>query len=270
MIGRPIIRLDSVSSTQDILFRLAERGAREGTTVVARHQTGGRGRAGRSWSTPPGEALLFSVLFRPELPPDRLSPLSVLVADAIAMTVQSSFAIQPTIKWPNDVLVRGRKLSGVLIQVRGGIAVAGIGLNVLSRPDGLPHGATSIHAETGRDIDLDVLLHELLHAIGDRYRSVQRNDIGPAIQRVNDRLHLRGEEVTLQDGERIIRGRVAGVRDDGALLLDVDGETRAVVSGELVRGPRPAKPTSGVHFPEPRYTSHEAINRPVGPSESDT
>ena len=238
MIGRPIIRLDSVVSTQDLLFRLGERGAGEGTTVVARHQSGGRGRGGRAWSTPPGEALLFSVLFRPRLPPDGLTPFSILIADALATTLAEKFSIAPTIKWPNDVLVDGRKISGVLIQMRSGMAVAGIGLNVLSRRDALPEGATSLRAEAGRDIELDDLLHTLLDAIDDRYRALLFGETREAMNRVQERLYLNGEEVTLQDGDRVLRGRVRGVRDDGALLLDVGGETRAIVSGELVRGPR--------------------------------
>lgn len=242
MIGRPIIRLDAVRSTQDVLFRLGERGAGEGTTVVARHQTGGRGRGGRAWATPPGEALLFSILLRPGLPPDRLSPLSILIADALATTVTDTLGLETRIKWPNDVLVRGRKLSGILIQSRGDMAVAGIGLNVLSRPADLPDGATSLRAETGQEVDLDHLLHLLLAAIDDRYQLLLRGDIGNLIGRVDGRLHLRGERVTLRDGDRTLLGQIIGLRDDGALLLDVDGESRAIVSGELVRGPKAAMP----------------------------
>lgn len=270
MIGRPIIRLDSVGSTQDILFRLGDLGAGEGTTVVARHQRGGRGRGDRVWSTPPGEALLFSVLFRAGLPPDRLSPFSILIADALAETVAGEFGIATTIKWPNDVLAGGRKLSGILIQARGGMAVAGVGMNVLSLPDALPEGATSLRAETGRDIDQDGLLRILLGAINDRYHALLTGDIQDAIDRVNSRLHLRDEDVVVHDGDRTLHGRVMGVRGDGALLLDVDGESRAIVSGELVRGPRAVVSQIAAQVPEARYTSHEALNRPVGPNESDT
>lgn len=238
MIGRPIIRLDSVPSTQDVAFRLAAGGAVEGTTVVARHQFGGRGRAGRAWTTPPGEALLFSVLFRPDLSPVQLSPLSILISDAIGETIESGFDLQSAIKWPNDVLIDGRKISGILIQVRGRVAVAGIGLNLLSAPADLPPNATSLRNEVGGDVDADRLLSDLLDAIGERYRQLRMGDIDIIIRRVNDRLYLRGQIATLQDGDRTIVGRVEAVRDDGALLLDVDGESRAVVSGELVRGPR--------------------------------
>lgn len=242
MIGRPIIRLDAVSSTQDTVFRLVALGAGEGTTVVAGYQSGGRGRAGRAWVAPPGQALLFSILFRPQVPPHRLSPLSILVADAISTTLAREFGLDPAIKWPNDVLVGGRKLCGILIQARPGVAVAGIGLNVSIAPSELPDGATSLDTEAGYPVDRDALLHALLRAIGERYDDLLRGDLDDAMARVDARLHLKGEQVTLQDGDRTLEGRVRGVREDGALLLEVDGALRAIVSGELTRGPRPVMP----------------------------
>lgn len=241
MIGRPIIRLDSVPSTQDVVFRLADRGAAEGLTVLARHQSAGRGRAGRAWIAPPGSALTFSVLLRPDIPPASLMPFSLLVADAIAETILAMHGVQSTIKWPNDVLVGGRKLSGVLLQARGGVAVLGVGLNVRTPAADLPDGATSLVVESGAGSapDPDLLLGPLLHAIAGRYRSVRSGDTGEAMDRVHRRLHLRGEQVVLRDGDRERRGRILGVRGDGALLLEEDGHPRAIVSGELVRGPRP-------------------------------
>lgn len=236
MIGRPILTLDEVESTQDLAFRLGQLGAREGTVVVARYQRAGRGRAGRTWIASPGAALLFSLLLRPSgsLP----GVFSLLVADAIAETVADSYALDPRVKWPNDVLIGGRKVSGVLIQVRGGMAALGVGINVLTEASGLPEGATSLRAETGREIAPVDALARLLPAIEERYRAAMLGDAS-AVARVEARLAMRGEQVTLRDGDRVIHGRVTGLRDDGALLLDVDGALRAVVSGELVRGPRP-------------------------------
>src|SRR5690606_19748294 len=147
------------------------------------------------------------------------------------------YGLQAEIKWPNDVLINGLKLSGILIQVRNGMAVAGIGLNALSGAGDLPDGATSVRNETGEDVDLDDLLAALLASIGARYRDLQRGDIRETIERVNARLYLRDANVTLNDGDRTIQGRVIRVREDGALLLDAAGTTRAVVSGELARGP---------------------------------
>lgn len=248
MIGRPIIRLDEVGSTQDLVFRLGELGAPEGTVVVAGYQRAGRGRAGRTWVAPPGAALLFSALLRPAgvLP----GAFSLLVADAIA-EMASAYGLEPAVKWPNDVLVAGRKLSGVLIQVRSGMAALGIGLNVRTRPGELPEGATSLLAETGREATLAAVLADLLPLIGDRYRRAMAGDAGAAIARIEERLFLRGEMATVRDGDRVLQGRVHGVRADGALLIEVDGACRAVVAGELARGPQPLLPDPMPGFGKP-------------------
>lgn len=240
MIGRPILRLEDVASTQDVAFRLGELGAREGTVVVAKHQRAGRGRAGRTWVASPGAALLFSVLLRPERPLPGV--FSLLVADAIAETVSDAYGLDPRVKWPNDVLIDSRKLSGVLIQARNGMAVLGIGLNVRTEAIDLPEGATSLRAETGQMIDPAEMLERLLPAIDQRYRAVMTGDVASTVSRVQARLAMRGERVTLRDGDREMKGRVKGLRHDGALLLEVDDGIRAVVSGELVRGPRPVSP----------------------------
>jgi BirA family transcriptional regulator, biotin operon repressor / biotin---[acetyl-CoA-carboxylase] ligase len=240
MIGRPIIRLDSVSSTQDLAFGLGDRGAPEGTVVLARHQRAGRGRAGRMWIAHPGDALMFSILLRPPVRPDRLAPFSVLIADAIAETIGGLYGLDSQVKWPNDVLIGGRKLSGVLIQARAGMAVVGIGVNVRAMAGDLPEGATSLMLETGSGQDVDRLLHSLLPAIDARYADVLAGKTEDAIRRVNERLFLRGQNAVISDGMRERQGRLLRVRPDGALLLDTGGAVEVVVSGELVRGPRPS------------------------------
>lgn len=242
MIGRPLIRLDSVTSTQDVAFRLADLGAPEGTTVLARHQTGGRGRAGRSWETVPGDALLFSLVLRPSRTGDRLTPLSILVADGVANALVSLYDLSPSIKWPNDVLLGGRKVSGVLIQVRGGVAVVGVGINLIAGRESLPEGATSIRTENSSDPDPDVLLQEALSRIGRRYHSLLDDDIARDIVGLNERLWLRGQVVSVQVADRMVNGIIHGVRADGALLLDTQDGARAIVSGELTRGPRSTLP----------------------------
>jgi len=242
MIGRPLVRFDTVTSTQDIAFRLASLGATEGTTILARYQSGGRGRVGRRWITEPGDALLFSIILRPTVPPGCLSSLSILVADAIASSLYSLHGLSAAIKWPNDVLLGGRKLSGVLIQVRGDVAVMGVGINLSGRPGALPDGATSIREHAGAAHDGEELLADILTGIDGRYRSVVAGEGGSLIAAVNDRLWLRGSRVSIDDGGRIVSGTLRGLREDGALLLDTENGTCAIVSGELARGPRALLP----------------------------
>jgi BirA family biotin operon repressor/biotin-[acetyl-CoA-carboxylase] ligase len=244
MIGRPLYRFDAVTSTQDLVLRLAELGAPEGTTVVAGYQSGGRGRAGRSWTTRRGEALLLSILLRPSVPAERFSVFSLLVGDAIATILERSFDLRPAVKWPNDVMLNARKVSGVLITTRsqpgGGprTAAVGIGINLNSSADHLPPGATSVVAETGSPVDLDAVRFALLQEIDQRYTSLNADDIDQYVHQMNRRLFLRGDQVSVDDAGRIVAGRLQAVERDGSLLLYTSEGIRRVVSGEMTRGPR--------------------------------
>lgn len=246
MIGRPLIRLDEVDSTQRFAFDLAARGASEGTVVRAGFQSGGRGRSGRSWTVPAGEALLFSILLRPHVPPARLAPLSLMVGDAIASVIEETIGLPSAIKWPNDVLIGGRKVAGILIQTRldhdtgGTIAVIGIGVNISSPRERLPEGATSLEAELETAADAERIFHAVLHALGERFNDLLRGETWASLSGVEQRLWLRGETVTLDDAGHRITGIIQGIDETGALLLTTPGGSRRVVSGELTRGPRRA------------------------------
>lgn len=242
MLGRPRITLDDVPSTMEVTAMLAARGATEGTTVVARHQSAGRGRANRTWVAAPGTALLCSVLLRPGRPLADLTPMSVLVADSIAAAVRRLHGLGARIKWPNDVLVGDRKICGVLIQTRsspGGLAmIVGFGVNTQIPASDLPEGATSIVAEGATAIDHDALLATVMDELAVRYRDLMDGQAGTHLARIGDRLAMRGEEVEVRDGERVLRGLLRGIDADGALLLDTGGQMRRVVVGDVVRGPR--------------------------------
>lgn len=243
MIGRPLVRLESVGSTQDITFELAERGAAEGTTVLARYQQTGRGRAGRKWESVPGDALMFSIVLRPSFSINRLGLLSLLAGDAIAGALNELYTFTPAVKWPNDVLVDGEKVSGVLTQtrIRGTapvIAVLGIGINVNSDQKNLPSGASSVRSILGHHVDPEPLFRTVLTGLEQRYRNLQVGDVSGWLERIDQHLWLKGEDVTLHDAERLRSGRLLGVDDTGALHLQTEEGPVRIVSGELVRGPR--------------------------------
>src|SRR3990172_8195117 len=143
-----------VTSTMDVLAELAEDGAPEGTVVIADHQTAGRGRLSRSWLAPPGTALLMSILFRPDLPPERLGHVTMAVGLGTlhALDARLLSGRRAALKWPNDVLVEGRKIAGLLAEARlspgrPGAVIVGLGLNVHQTGAALPEGATSLVAE---------------------------------------------------------------------------------------------------------------------------
>jgi BirA family biotin operon repressor/biotin-[acetyl-CoA-carboxylase] ligase len=161
--------VESTPSTQLLLAADAP----EGAVVAAGEQTAGRGRLGRSWVAPAGTSLLCSVQLRPTVSPDRLPELTGVVAHACADAIEAVAGLGTEIKFPNDVLVGGRKVAGILAEARDGRVVAGIGVNVniaeADLPTGLETPATSLLAETGREIDRAELLVELLERLEQRY-----------------------------------------------------------------------------------------------------
>jgi BirA family biotin operon repressor/biotin-[acetyl-CoA-carboxylase] ligase len=161
--------VESTPSTQLLLAPDAP----EGAVVVAGEQTAGRGRLGRSWVAPAGTSLLCSVQLRPTVSPDRLPELTGVVAHACADAIEAVTGLGSEIKFPNDVLVGGCKVAGILAEAREGRVVAGIGVNVniaeADLPTGLETPATSLLAETGREIDRAELLVELLERLERRY-----------------------------------------------------------------------------------------------------
>ncbi|MGB3329484.1 MAG: biotin--[acetyl-CoA-carboxylase] ligase [Thermomicrobiales bacterium] len=245
--GWPLVRLDVTGSTMDDALALARHGAGHGTVVVAGLQTAGRGRADRRWETPPGTALLMSVILRPNLPMAALSPLSMLAALAVReIAIACGVADDDIrIKWPNDVLIQGKKVSGILTRVHHlvpgelPVVVLGIGLNVTVSPASLPATGTSLSQNTGATLDVDAVREMLLHRLDLAVSSLITGTLDPAMAVLDRVLAYRGEVVDLQDGNTVRTGILAGVDRSGALVLDVEGQRTVVVSGDLTRGPRP-------------------------------
>ncbi|MBA2276647.1 MAG: biotin--[acetyl-CoA-carboxylase] ligase [Chloroflexia bacterium] len=242
-IGRPLLRRHAVTSTMDELADLARGGAAEGTTLLADFQTAGRGRSGRVWDAPAGTSLLFSVLLRPRLSLERLTSLSMLIAACVADVVETITGLHAAIKWPNDVLIHGRKCCGILTRVtplpgEPPIVILGVGFNVNSRADQLLPGATSLLAETGQEVEQEPLLAAFLSTIGAMYGALMRDDLGDWWPLASARLAYVGETVVVRDGDREILGTLVGVAPSGALLLRQEtGQLHELASGELVRGP---------------------------------
>ena len=167
--GHPYTYIASTPSTQ--LLLPAE--APEGTLVAADEQTAGRGRLGRRWLAPAGSSLLCSLQLRPTVPSERLPELTVVASRGCAEAIAALTQLEPELKFPNDLLVGGRKLAGILAEAREGRVVLGIGVNVNLAAEQLPQEvdlpATSLLVETGRELDRAELLAELLHRLERRY-----------------------------------------------------------------------------------------------------
>ncbi len=231
-----VVRVGSVPSTQAVAFDLAERGARDRTVVVADHQSAGRGRRGRRWEDEPGASLLVSILLRPRLGPDRLPGLSHVAAIAVGEALAAVAALAPRLKWPNDVLVGGRKIAGILLESRlsamnSAITILGIGVNVAQRefPSELAGRATSVALETGRAVDRDVLLAALLDRFDTWRACLEGQGFGPVRERWLALSETMGRRVTV-DG---LTGIAVDLDQDGALVLETGAGRHRVVAGTI-------------------------------------
>jgi BirA family biotin operon repressor/biotin-[acetyl-CoA-carboxylase] ligase len=230
VIGSSIHRLDVVDSTQSMLARLARAGAPDGTVVTARHQTGGRGRRGRAWWDAPGESLLLSVLLRPAVPAGYVSQLSLVAALAVTDALAAAAGVMGGIRWPNDVLVGGSKISGILPDAvcdtdgRVEHAIVGIGINLDQRsfPPELAGQATSLRLLTGRAHDPARVEAAVLTALRVRYDAWLSGGFGALRDAWRSRSSTLGTRVSLPDGGN---GMAVDVDGDGALLVDAGGGT---------------------------------------------
>jgi BirA family biotin operon repressor/biotin-[acetyl-CoA-carboxylase] ligase len=228
--GRPYRWSEECASTQD---ELRDAGLPDGAVAVTEHQTGGRGRSGRSWSDVAGRSLLLSVLLRPPAG-GPVEQLSLVVGLAVAEAIEATTGLATTIKWPNDVLVGERKVAGILLESSGETVICGIGVNVAQDDSELPAGtrlpSTSLRVATGRAQDRLTLLVTLLASLESRYETWLAAALAPLLPELERRDALRGKAVTIGSHT----GTAGGIASDGRLrILTPEGET-LVASGEVV------------------------------------
>ncbi|MBN1202792.1 MAG: biotin--[acetyl-CoA-carboxylase] ligase [Anaerolineae bacterium] len=242
---RPFRFVVSTTSTQDIArgWLQDDPALRSGAVVITEHQTTGRGRQGREWQSPPGAGILCSLILRPHIAPDQLPRMTMIGGLAVTEALDPLLPGAAVLKWPNDVLVRGRKICGILSEIawigdQPGPVILGIGLNVRMNFDGtdLADYATSLEPELGRSIDRHTLLPDLLRRMDHWTGRAQE----PALLEAwRDRLGTLGKRVTVYvnpqryDGESFT-GVAETVDDLGALLVRLEsGEVRRVIAADV-------------------------------------
>ena len=231
--GWTLVALDTVGSTNDEAAQLADSGAPEGTVVWSREQTGGRGRRGRVWASPVGN-LYTSTILRPDCPAQRAAELGFAAALAVADIVPAGREVR--VKWPNDVLVDGGKIAGILLESAIGQTgqvqhvVAGIGVNVGFAPQ-LPEMRYPGSALGG---SIEAALEKLAAALAARLAEWRREGFETVRAAWLAKAGPIGAEVDVKLGEGLVRGRFAGLDREGALLLDTATGPRKIVSGELL------------------------------------
>lgn len=237
-VGRRLIYCSSTLSTQDVARAEAERGTPEGTLVLAEEQTAGRGRLGRTWVSPAGANLYLTLVMRP--PAAHLRWLSIIAPLAVAQAVEETTGLSPRIKWPNDLLLAGRKLCGVLIEseLSGGeprYALVGIGLNVNLKVEALPEIAqiaTSLRRELGREVPREEVLAALLNRFEALYGEAQRGRT--VYEGWRSRLETLGRQVRVTFGDQREEGLAEDVDPQGRLILRrADGSRIALEAGEV-------------------------------------
>jgi BirA family biotin operon repressor/biotin-[acetyl-CoA-carboxylase] ligase len=233
-----------IDSTNTYARHLAEAGAREGEIVIAEAQTQGRGRLGRLWQSPPFANLYFSVILRPQLPPMQAPQITLTAAVALAETVASFIAQPVMIKWPNDILVDGRKLAGILTEAscdpdKVNFVILGIGVNlnyrVAAMPEEIRAHATSMAELTGRSIHRESFLRRLLQGLDRCYGELDEFGFAGLAPRWEAHFGLRGKRVRVELLDQIVVGRATGIDRDGALLIEDDrGMRQRVLAGDVI------------------------------------
>jgi BirA family biotin operon repressor/biotin-[acetyl-CoA-carboxylase] ligase len=241
-VGQVVHWFAEVRSTNDVAKALAEQGAGHGEVVVAESQTAGRGRRGRSWSSPPGRNLYISVVLRPELPPSRAPELTLLASVALCQAIRDG-GVDAAIKWPNDVLVRGRKVAGILLEMAAETdqlqwVVIGAGVNVNARAEDFPlelrEVATSMALERGEPVPRALFAAAVLGALETWLDRHAAEGFGPVRERWRQMCDTLGREVRVKlAGEGDLVGVAEDVDASGALLVRAGGEVHRVLAGDV-------------------------------------
>ena len=243
--GKRIICRDECTSTQDIAAELARGGEPEGLVVIADTQTRGRGRKGRSWISTPGAGICLSIILRPGLKPSQIAQIPLVAGVAAARAIRAVTGLKPDIKWPNDILVGGKKVAGILTEMSCELdhinhVILGIGINVNTLKSDLPESirdiATSLCAECGHNISRVALVQRFLNELESLYRSYQADGFVSIRQEWKSLSNTIGSQVEITDGGKRLTGEVLDIDGDGFLLLKTDaGSIERIVAGDVVK-----------------------------------
>jgi BirA family biotin operon repressor/biotin-[acetyl-CoA-carboxylase] ligase len=241
--GRKIHYFNSLDSTNSTAYQLALRGADEGEGVIAESQEHGRGRLGREWISPPFLNLYLSVILRPKIPPHRASLITFMAAVAAAETIEKYSALPPTIKWPNDLLLNGKKVAGLLNEIRSEtdrihFVVLGMGVNLNSDTKRFPRGirdrATSLKGQRGDPVSRKAFTALLFEELERWYEIFTNEGEAPVLKAWRDRAQIQGKEVRVTSFDEVLVGRAVDVDSDGALILETGaGERKRIVAGDV-------------------------------------
>jgi BirA family biotin operon repressor/biotin-[acetyl-CoA-carboxylase] ligase len=243
VVGRDIQVFEQTTSTNDVVEKLARDGVKEGVAVFAESQTKGRGRLGRVWQSPTHKGLWFSVLLRPNLRPQETTQLTVISATALRRAVKTVTGLNADIKWPNDLLIGGKKAAGILTEMSAELdrvryIIIGIGVDVNQSaaefPEELKKIATSLKIEAGAEVCRAELATEILRELDRDYARINAGKFSEVADEWEAACVTIGKNVAVHTGDRKFRGRAEALDDDGALLVRTEhGHLERVIGGDV-------------------------------------
>lgn len=253
IVGKKILYFDSIDSTNNYAKKIAMEDAEEGLTVVAGSQSGGRGRIGRSWDSPPDTGVYMSVILKPLLPPGEIQVVTLAAAVAVAKVIEEITGMKPGIKWPNDVLLDGRKVCGILTEMNSEIervnfVVLGIGINYTRKQGEFPHElrdkAISLAAFAGNHgIDMGkwcklAVIRAVIQEMDKLYKMILLKRYKEITDMWKEYSVTLGSEIRIISGVAEYTGTAEDITEDGSLVVaSSDGSIRTVQSGEIfIRG----------------------------------
>jgi BirA family biotin operon repressor/biotin-[acetyl-CoA-carboxylase] ligase len=241
--GRRIHHFQTIDSTNSKAYQLALEGADEGEVVLSESQEKGRGRLGRQWFSPPSLNLYFSVILRPKIPPHQAPLITLMAAVATADAIRKFSGLLPQIKWPNDILLRGRKVAGLLNEIHSEMdrihfVILGIGVNLNMDERNFSKEirsiATSLKIEMGETVSRKAFLQSLLLELERWYSIFLEEGSAVVLNAWRNRAEIKGREVKVTSFGETVVGTAVDVDSDGALILETgDGKQRRVMAGDI-------------------------------------
>jgi BirA family biotin operon repressor/biotin-[acetyl-CoA-carboxylase] ligase len=243
VVGRDIRVFQETTSTSDVIEKLARDGVKQGAVAFAETQSKGRGRHGRTWLSPAGKGLWFSILLRPKMPPHQATQLTVGSAVAVRRAIHPIVGAGLEIKWPNDILIHGKKVAGILTELSAELDMIrhltlGIGIDVNVPLDDFPpelqKTATSLRIECGKQVDRPALAVAILRELDNVYAQIESGRFDRIADEWEEHCSTLGRRVRIRVGTHEIIGQAEALGDDGALLLRTEhGRLERIIGGDL-------------------------------------
>ncbi|MGB2698196.1 MAG: biotin--[acetyl-CoA-carboxylase] ligase [Candidatus Zixiibacteriota bacterium] len=242
ILGKEIHSFKVLRSTNELGFRLAQNRAPEGTLIVSEHQTRGRGRLGRNWFSPAEVGLWMSLILKPDIPPSKAPGISLCAGLALVLAINEMTGLKAKIKWPNDCVVNGGKIAGILLELSAELdkidfIILGVGVNVNQNKEDFPKNlikkATSLKMECGEEISRLKLIKLFLKKFEKIYLEFKKNGLTRLMPEIKMLSALLGKKVKARLGKMILRGRAKDIDENGSLIIVTRGKEKAISAGEI-------------------------------------